>query len=74
MGLKWAELVSYWLRCDIEIAIAIAACVRSVFECFDFPNFIRVAPRLYGCHGLSKLCDPISSSIIPPLFLPPELR
>ena len=24
--------------------------------------------------GLSTLCNPISSSIIPPLFLPPELR
>ena len=37
-------------------------------------RIIRVAPRLYGCHGLSKLSDPISSSIIPPLFLPPELQ
>ena len=37
-------------------------------------RIIRIAPRLSDYHGLSKLRNPISSSIIPPLFLPPELR
>ena len=33
-----------------------------------------VAPRLSDYHGLPNLRTPISSSIILPLFLPPELQ
>ena len=61
------------LRRDVEIGIAWLWKIDRVLA-LGLGRVKGVAQRLSVCRGLPDLRNPISSSIISLLFLPPELR